>query len=202
MLVSLLAGLASTVFILRLLPQPFRLARSGVDDGVSPLAALNAVVAAAAWTAYGLSAGLWAVWVVSLVALVPGVWTVALLRSTTRRSDVAWAGLWVLVIAASVLVGAEGFVLACTVGVTSAPQVWKVLTDRELSGVSAAAWWLACLDAVVWGAYGLAVGDGPLIGYAVVLGASAVVVLARLTMLGGAAPVPASASPAAAIDAP
>ncbi len=201
MLVSVLAALASTVFIVRLLPQPFRLARSGVDDGVSPLAALNAVVAAAAWTVYGLSAGLWAVWVVSLVALIPGVWTVTLLRRSTRRSDVAWACLWVLAIAASVLVGAEGVVLACTVGVTSAPQVWRVLNDRQLSGVSAAAWWLACVDAVVWGAYGLAVGDGPLIGYGVVLGASAIVVLGRLAILAATADTSPATSPNPAFDA-
>jgi phosphoglucosamine mutase len=49
---------ASAVFLVRLLPQPIRLARDGRPAGVSALAALNAVVSAFAWTAYGLIAGL------------------------------------------------------------------------------------------------------------------------------------------------
>ena len=40
----ILALVASTVFLVRLLPQPIRLPRSGVATGVSAAPALNAVV--------------------------------------------------------------------------------------------------------------------------------------------------------------
>ena len=53
--VDALGLLASVVFLVRLLPQPVRLARRPqVVAGVSALAALQAVVAAGAWVAYGL----------------------------------------------------------------------------------------------------------------------------------------------------
>jgi uncharacterized protein with PQ loop repeat len=180
MLTSALALLASGVFLVRLLPQPVRLARSGVAAGVSPLSALNAVIAASAWVVYGLVAELPAVWVVSVLALVPGAWTVVLLRRETTWRDVLWAALWVAVILAAWAVGFLGAVLACTVGVTNAPQVLRVLTERDLSGVAASAWWIALADAGTWGAYGWAIGDGALLGYAVVLTVSALVVLVRL----------------------
>ena len=49
--------LASGVFLVRLLPQPVRLARTGVASGVSPLAALNSMLTMVAWVAYGLIVG-------------------------------------------------------------------------------------------------------------------------------------------------
>ena len=83
--VDALAIVASVVFLVRLLPQPLRLARHGVAEGVSALAALNAVISALAWVAYGLQAQLPVVWGVSVLALVPGVWQAMLLRRALGR---------------------------------------------------------------------------------------------------------------------
>ncbi len=180
MLTSVLAVVASGVFLVRLFPQPMCLARSGVAAGVSPLAALNLVVAQSVWTIYGLIASLPAVWIVSILALVPSVWTVVLLRRSVTWRDLAWTTAWMAVIVAAATGGVLGAALAFTVGVTNAPQVARVFTDHDLSGISPVTWWIALLDATTWGAYGIALGDGALIGYAIVLATSAVIVLVRL----------------------
>ena len=85
------------------------------------------------------------------------------------------AGLWWLHLA-----GYLAAALAVGVLVTQGPQVWRACRERDLSGLSPATWGLSILDAAAWGAYGVAADDAALIGYAVVLSSSAVVVLTRI----------------------
>ena len=59
----------------------------------------------------------------------------------------------------------------------------EVLRSDDVSGVAAATWWIAIVDAALWGLYGVALGDGPLIGYGVILLVSSVVVLTRLAVV-------------------
>ena len=174
--------LASGVFLVRLLPQPVRLARTGVASGVSPLSALNSMLTMVAWVTYGLVVGLPLLWVVSAIALVPGIWTVLLLRHDASRRDLTWAGAW---LALQVLAAATGLlvaVLAAGVLVTQGPQVLRALRETDLTGLATATWWLSLLDATTWGAYGLAVGDPALVAYGIVLSASAGIVLTRIRM--------------------
>lgn len=177
---DVLGIVASAVFIARLTPQPVRLARSGVADGVSPLAGLNALIGILAWLVYGLVVHDPIIWIVSLVAVVPGTWVVLLLRRSTTFRDLAMAGVWATVV---VVAGAAGWlaaVLALGVVVGQGPQVWRAVRERDLRGISPATWWLAILDASTWGTYGIAVADPALMGYAVVLSSSAVIVLSRI----------------------
>jgi len=178
-----LAVLASAVFLLRLLPQPVRLFRSGVAEGVSPMAAFNAVLVAFAWLYYGLEQRLPVVWIVSVLALVPGVWQSALLLRRTRRVDVLGAGAWALALLVAFAAGHFGAVLGLGVVVSTGPQVVEVLRSDDVSGVAPSTWWISILDAVLWGLYGVALGDGPLIGYGVVLSTCSVVVLVRLAVV-------------------
>jgi uncharacterized protein with PQ loop repeat len=175
-----LALVASAVFLVRLLPQPVRLARTGHAAGVSALAALTSVLTTLGWLAYGLWARLPVVWGVSVVALVPGIWTVVLLRRETTRMDVAAAGSWLGVQVVAALTGLFAAVLAAGVLVTQGPQVLKSLRESDLSGIAPATWWISLLDAATWGAYGVAIGDAALMGYGVVLSGSAVIVLGRI----------------------
>ena len=177
---TILALVASAVFLVRLLPQPIRLARTGSAAGVSALAALTSVLTTTAWLAYGLWAGLPVVWGVSVVALVPGLWTVVLLRRETKRSDVAAAGSWLGVQVVAAAVGLFAAVLAAGVVVTQGPQVVKAVRESDLSGIAPATWWISVLDAATWGAYGVAIGDAALMGYGVVLMSSAAIVLGRI----------------------
>lgn len=172
--------LASVVFLVRLLPQPLRLARTGVASGVSPLSALNSMLTMVAWVTYGLFVGLPLVWVVSAVALVPGVWTVLLLRREVSRRDLMWAGAWLALQVVAAATGLLVAVLAAGVLVTQGPQVLRALRETDLTGLASATWWLSLLDATTWGAYGLAVGDAALVAYGVVLTTSAGIVLTRI----------------------
>ena len=175
-----LAIAASVVFLIRLLPQPIRLARSGVADGVAPVSALNAVVSAVAWIAYGLVQGLPVVWGVSVLALIPCTWQAVLLRREVTRRDLAAAGGFVGALVVAAALGVLGLALAGTVLVTTGPQVRRVLRDHDLSGVAPATWWVAIVDAAAWGAYGWVLSDAALIGYFVALTAASIIVLARL----------------------
>jgi uncharacterized protein with PQ loop repeat len=188
-LAAVLAVVASAVFVARLLPQPLRLWRTGVDEGVSPMAAYNSVLSAVGWLVYGLAESLPAVWVVSLVALVPGCWQAALLVRRTRAVDVAGAALFAAVIAAAAVAGFLAPVLAVGVLVTAGPQVVEALRCQDLSGLAPATWWIAIGDAALWGLYGASLGDAALVGYWAVLTACAVVVLVRIADVRRRAPV-------------
>jgi uncharacterized protein with PQ loop repeat len=168
----------------RLLPQPFRLARTGVAAGVSALAAINATISAGAWLAYGVSAGLPVVWGVSILALVPGIWTAILLRREVRPGDGLGAAALTAALVVAAVAHALGVALAASVLVTAGPQVWRAVRANDLTGIAPTTWWVAVLDALSWGAYGLVIGDLALEGYCVVLLSSAVIVLARLRWVG------------------
>ncbi len=183
MAMSTLVGLvASAVFLVRLLPQPVRLARTGVVAGVSPLAALNAVITALAWTAYGLVAALPLVTVVSALAVIPSAWTAMLLLRSTRRLDWIGGTAWAGVVLSAAVVGRLGFVLAGSVLLTIGPQVILSLTKDDLRGIAPATMWIALVDSTLWGSYGLAIGDTPLIAYGVILLSSASIVLVRIAI--------------------
>lgn len=176
----LLGWLATFAFLIRLLPQPIRLMRTGVPDGVSPMAVMNIALTELAWLAYGLIEGLVPVWAVSLPALPLGLWTVVLIRRQITRRDLLGSGIWFATIALGWATGALAVVLAASVFVNYGPQVVTALRGRRLDGLAPATWWLALADATLWGAYGVAVGDPALIGYCIVLMASAAIILWRI----------------------
>lgn len=175
-----LSVLAPTVFLLRLLPQPLRLARTGVDDGVSPMAAFNQFLSEGAWLGYGLLSSRVSIWLVSAAALLPSGWQALLLSRRSRRTDLLGAAVFGVAIAAAWGVGALGAVLGASVLVTTGPQVVEAIRSDDLRGIAAATWWLAIVDAALWGAYGWVIDDAALIGYWAVLSTCATVVLVRI----------------------
>src|SRR3954454_20311976 len=148
-----LSLVASAIFLVRLLPQPARLWRTGVTSGVSPVAAANAVTSASAWLAYGLAHGLLVVWTVSVVALIPGVWTVRLLRREFGRRELLATGGVVGAFVLSAVLSAFGAALALGVLATAGPQVWRAIRQSDLRGIAPATWFVALADASLWGAY-------------------------------------------------
>ena len=175
-----LALVASAIFLVRLIPQPLRLWRTGVAAGVSAVAAANAVTSASAWFAYGVIHGLPVVWAVSVCALFPSVWTVGLLRREFAAAEMVGAGLVAAVLALSAVAGVLGAALALGVLVTAGPQVWRALRQSDLRGVAPATWGVAVADALSWGIYGVVIADHALEGYGAVLLVSAGVVLGRV----------------------
>jgi hypothetical protein len=54
------------------------------------------------------------------------------------------------------------------------------LRRDDLTGIAAATWWIAIVDAALWGALGWVTDDAALVGYWAVLTVCAVTVLGRL----------------------
>ncbi len=158
---DVLGWIASAVFLSRLVPQPARLLRTGVADGVSPMAALNAVVTDLGWLVYGLVVGLVPVWAVAVVSLFPGFLMVTLLAKRTTGSDVLGAALWLGASLAAWRFGALGALLGISVMVNNGPQVWVSLKESDLAGIAPGAWLIAIADASLWGAYGSPRATGP-----------------------------------------
>jgi uncharacterized protein with PQ loop repeat len=172
--------MATVAFLVRLVPQPVRLMRTGVPDGVSPMAVLNMAITELAWLLYGLIEGLVPVWAVSLPAIPLGLWTVVLLRRRFTTRDLIGSGLWLLAIVIAWATGTLAVVLAASVFVNYGPQVVTAIRGRHLEGLAPTTWWLALADASLWGAYAVAVGDPALVGYCVILTVSSLIILGRI----------------------
>lgn len=176
----LLGWLATVAFLVRLLPQPLRLLRTGVPTGVSPMALMNIAMTELAWLGYGLAEGLPPVWLVSLPAFPLGMWAVILVRRSITRTDLLGSATWLAVIVGSAVAGVLAVALACSVLVNYGPQVYTAVRGHDLQGLAPATWYLALADAALWGAYGYAVHDPALLGYSAVLTLSAAIILTRI----------------------
>jgi uncharacterized protein with PQ loop repeat len=175
-----LATVASVVFLARLMPQPLRTLRTGHVAGVSAVAAMNSLVADAAWLLYGVTGRVLAVTIVSVPALLASGWTCFLLRRTVRRSDARLSLFWLASVAVCGWAGVMTVVLSLTVVVCCGPAVWSAFRSRHPVGLSRWTWWLAVADAASWGSYGTLIGDRPLEMYGLVMSATAVAMLLRL----------------------
>lgn len=180
MLETVLGVAAPLVFLVRLVPQPLRLARTGVDDGVSPMAAFNQLLSEGAWLTYGLIQSSLSIWLVSALALFPSGWQVLLLLPRARRVDLLGGAVFAAAIVGAWSLGLLGAMLGASVLVTTGPQVVEALRRDDLSGIAAATWWIAIVDAALWGALGWVTDDMALVGYWAVLTLCAVTVLARV----------------------
>lgn len=189
---SLLAFVASAVFLARLMPQPLRTLRTGHVEGVSAVAAMNSLIADAAWLLYGVTGRVLAVTLVSVPALVVSGWTCFLLRRAVRRSDALVSSLWLAAVAVCAWAGVMTVVLSLTVMVCCGPAVWSAFRTPHPTGLSRWTWWLAVADAASWGSYALLIGDRPLEMYGTVMSVTAAAMLIRLrTTRSRIAPMPA-----------
>jgi hypothetical protein len=141
---------------------------------------MNIALTELAWLLYGFVEGLVPVWVVSVPAFPLGLWTVVLLRDRITRRDLVVPSLWLAAIVVGFVSGTLAVVLAASVVVNYWPQVYTALRGEHLEGLAPATWYLAIVDATLWGAYALAVGDPALIGYCVIMWAFSLVILWRI----------------------
>ena len=156
-----LGWIGTLLFVVRLLPQPLKLRRSGDTDGVSATAFVNATVSDSGWFFHGVAHGLAPIWCSSLVAVPIDLWTLWHLRRQVGARAVLSGVAWTVALVVAAVAGgrlAFGVVLAASVAVNHAPQVWTALRSHSLSGLAPATWWFGLADAVLWGTYGLAEG--------------------------------------------
>ena len=176
-----LAIVASAIYLVRLLPQPIKTLRTGKAEGASWLGAANTLIADGAWFAYGLTAHIPPVWLVSIPAVAASAWTVALLRNEITAVNAAVAAAWLSTVLVAAEAGVLGAVLTGTVLVTGGPHLVSAFRSREPAGVSRTTWRIAIADALSWGLYGFAIGNVALKGYGLALLATAILMLLRLT---------------------
>lgn len=172
------------------LPQAFKLVRSRRVDGVSPVWAGISASVNGWWAAYGWATGDFGIVPVSAVS----VMAYLAIAGCLVRFGPAGAGRTAATIGTSVLVAAvvpllplatggwvaTGIVLGALYGVQLTPAVVAVHRAPDVSGVSAATWGLAFLEAGLWGVYGVARLDAGLISLAVTGLTASALVLARL----------------------
>lgn len=197
MLVSMSANLLTLILVAANLlgatmavPQAARLLRSRRTAGVSPIWAGISAAVNAWWIAYGLGVGDIGIVPVSVVSVMaylaiivflvrfddrPALRTVAIAAGSAAAS----AALPLLVLALGGWSSA-GIALGAMYGVQLSPAVVAVYRAVDVSGVSAATWALAFLEAALWGAYGFARADAGLLTLAATGLAMSALVLVRL----------------------
>jgi uncharacterized protein with PQ loop repeat len=191
----------TAVGLVRALPQLLRLLRGRDARGVSADAAATTSVVSLAWTAYGLLTGQGAVASASgASAVMFALVAAAALRLGRSPRELRAAPVWLAVLTAAGAVGGArglGFLLPVSVLVANGPQLLVAWRERELSALSLGTWRLAVLEAVVWGAYGLAAGDRSIVLYGTLhLATSGAIVALRLAKAGrDGAPAGAPARP-------
>lgn len=148
------------------LPQAAKLVRSRRVQGISPAWAGISTAVNGWWVAYGIGVGDVGIVPVSAVSVMAYLAiAVCLARyghspaGRTASIMVASAAATTAVPSAILFVGgwaATGIALGGLYAVQLAPAVVAVYRASDVSGVSAATWALALLEAALWGLYGLA----------------------------------------------
>jgi uncharacterized protein with PQ loop repeat len=172
-------------------PQARRIARTRRVDGVSATWIGVSLAINAWWLTYGLVAGVWAVVPVSIISLLLyGVMAWFFVLSVGRAAIPGLAlgvfGLGMVPLLFLLIGGWElaGVAVGLSYGVQLLPAVVASLRTSALSGVSSTTWIIASLEAVLWLAYGLGVGDVALTLAGLVGVVMASVILVRLAVTG------------------
>jgi uncharacterized protein with PQ loop repeat len=191
LLLNLLVVVATVLGSWMAFPQARRIARTRRVDGVSATWIGVSLAINAWWLTYGLVSGVWALVPVSIISLVLyGVMAWFFVLSVGRAAIPGLAlgafGLGMVPLPFLLIGGWElaGVAVGLSYGVQLLPAVVASLRTSALSGVSSTTWIIASVEAALWLAYGVGVGDVALTlaGFVGVLMAS--VILVRLAVTG------------------
>ena len=163
---------ATVLAITSLIPQARRLLRTGDTAGVSITWTAIGTVTNVGWFVYVTTEGLWSSapatvlssafygWLFVLLARLGTPWT------TAARLGVAWA---VILAATTALTSLAvlGTVLGLAYAVQVAPSVWTAYRTWAPSGVAPETWLMMLVQVALWGVYGIANGDVPIMIYGV-----------------------------------
>lgn len=173
------------------LPQARRLVRTRRVDGVSSTWIGVSIALNGWWLAYGLVAGVWALVPVSTISLVLyATMGVAYLATVGRSSLPGFAvGMFVLGMIPLPFLALAGWSVAGVVvglcyGVQLLPAVVSAFRSSSLAGVSALTWLIACIESLIWFAYGMAVADAALVLAGAVGTVMSSLILVRLSTTG------------------
>jgi len=172
-------------------PQARRLVRTRCIDGISASWIGVSLALNSWWLTYGIGAGVWAVVPVSTVSLTIYATIAFVYVRTTGRGGLSaialgFMALGLVPLPFAVVGGWEllGIAIGLCYGLQLLPAVIGVHRTRELSGVSAATWFLAVLESVIWFVYGWVVRDAALTLAGVVGVSMSALILVRLAATG------------------
>lgn len=180
MLEVVLMGMAVVLALTQPVPQVIRLLRTRSTAGVSGPTAWLGLVINLAWTVYGVARAIPAVAVLSAAYVVGYAIISYLLVRHGNRRGIGAAVAAVAALCAVTAVGGWvvlGTVLALTVGVQFIPQVVTAWRSDDLTALAPGTYLVCMLDGFVWGVFGVASADGPLMLYGAVMVTVAVLVL-------------------------
>jgi len=168
------------------LPQWLRVRRTGSVEGVSLAATSNAFISCTAWVLFAVVLG--DVWVLlTCLAALPslGATTWILVRNHASRAGMSTTWAWTAALVAGALVypwteAPISILLGCSILWYVAPAAVMAWTSADVTGIAAGAWFVLLADATIWMLYSLLAHLPAGILYAVIAGAGALVVLARL----------------------
>ena len=182
MFVHALGGLATALAAVFLIPQISRLMVSRDASGVSMTWALIGVVTNISWVGYLVVQRLWVPALAPMLAAGMYGFLVYVIGRTgaERRWAISLMYSGALIAVASVGgTSTLGAILAVTPVVHIAPELVAVFRHPRPNGVSPSSWALSAAEALCWGAYGILIGDGALVGYGLVTSIGSVLILGR-----------------------
>lgn len=178
---QVLAGAASVIAAILLVPQVWRVESRRDRTGVSLSWACLGIVVNSIWVSYFVRLELWPAVLAPAMAVVAYVilmWRLSARRSSPGLVSVTTGGL----LALGTLIGLSpvaGYVLAVAPMIHILPAVVAVFRVANPSGVSMTTWALSGVEAGLWGMYGGLVGEMSLVAYGVVTLFGSVLILAR-----------------------
>lgn len=177
---SIIGIAAGVILLVEFVPQPFRILRTRSISGISTVGSGIAFGSEIGWLVFGIVEGITVVVVTAVVTAVLTLTQFVLVWPHRRPTDVWWVGLWASVLVVAVALGSLGSVLVISVVVSLGPQVWTAWLSPNVDGISPARWLLGGVSGLLWGTYGILIGQLTLVGSGGVALFCAAAVLARL----------------------
>jgi len=161
---NVLAVWASTLSIIFMWPQVFRVLRKKTVEGISVLGTIHSFTGSLLWSIYGIRAGVWFVAVANIVTLFAlGFVISAQVRYKAARLNVVlMSQLSVVAIgvaAALVSKNVIGLVAVIIGGTAIIPQTVRSARTSHQVGLSAATYAIIVVNSISWGGYGLLIKD-------------------------------------------
>lgn len=173
-----------------IVPQVTRLHRRRSDAGLSGVWVGFGIALNLWWLAYALQGPFWGMVPVSSIAAVlygAIAWQLGRIAGRTGRRSMLigslTAGLAPLPFALYGGWTAAGIAIGSSYGLQFAPAVVAALRARGTTGISAATWAMALVEAAIWLIYGISLGDGALMLGGAGAGLMAATILARLAVV-------------------
>jgi uncharacterized protein with PQ loop repeat len=186
---------ATIVAIVALVPQARRLRHTRDAAGVSITWTAIGTVTNAGWFVYVSTQGLWASAPATVISSAFYAWLFSLLvgLGTPWRAAAQLGALWAVILTAvTSLTGfaVMGTLLGLAYAVQVGPSVWTAYRTWAPSGVAPSTWLLMLIQVVLWGVYGIAQGDVPIMIYGVTGLTASGLMLARWYLTRGRSATP------------